>query len=65
MVVLRPDFQCSSFRLQVLLFPLQASRTGFGEEPDLAFPVDYLPLLRVVVEFNSAGPGDFELAKLM
>jgi hypothetical protein len=51
--------------LHVLLFPLQASRTGYGKEPEPASPVDSLPMLRGMVEFESAGPGDFDSAKLM
>ena len=38
--------------LQVLVLPFQASGTGPGEEPDPAFPVDDLPLLSGVVEFD-------------
>ena len=46
------------FRLQVLVFPLQAGSAGLGDEPDPAFPVDHLPLLSGVVEFDATGPGD-------
>ena len=52
-------------RLQVGLLPLQTSSAGLGDEPDLASAVPYLPLLRGVVEFEVAGPGDFKAAKLM
>ena len=52
-------------RLQVGLLPLQTGRSGLGDEPDLASPVHYLPLLSGVVEFEVAGPGDFKAAKLM
>ncbi len=51
--------------LQVLLFPLQTGGSGSAEEPDPAFPVDYLPMLRSVVEFDGTGTADFEPAKLM
>ena len=47
------------------MLPLQTGSTGLGEEPDLAFLVLYLPLLRGVVEFNGAGPGDLKPAELM
>jgi hypothetical protein len=39
-------------RLQVLLFPVHTGRSGPGKEADLAFPVDYLPMLSGVVEFD-------------
>ena len=39
-------------RLQVGLFPLQASRSGLCDEPDLASPVLHFPMLRAVVEFD-------------
>jgi hypothetical protein len=52
-------------RLQVLLFPFQASRSGSGNKPDPASPVLHFPLLSAVVEFEVAGAGDFELAKFM
>ena len=52
-------------RLQVGLLPLQAGRSGLGDEPDLASPVLYLPMLRSVVEFDVAGPGDLKLAEFM
>ena len=65
MVVACPGSHRSSFRLQVLLFPLQAGRPGFGEEADLVFLVFDFPLLGCVVEFDRAGPGDFEPAEFM
>ena len=52
-------------RLQVGLLPLQAGRPGFGDEPDFASPVLHLPMLRGVVEFDVAGPGDFKPADFM
>ena len=51
--------------LQILLFPLQASGSGPGDEPDLASAVLYFPMLRGGVEFEVAGPVDFKPAKLM
>ena len=48
-----------------MLLPLQAGRPGFGDEPDLAFPVDYFPMLGGVVEFDVAGPMDFKPAEFM
>jgi hypothetical protein len=51
--------------LQVLFLPLQAGRSGPGEEAYIAFAVDYLPLLRGVVEFDVAGSGDFKPAEFM
>ena len=55
----------SLIRLQVVIFPLQASGAGHGDEPGPAFPVDYLPFLVCMVEFDLAGPGDFQVAKVM
>ena len=54
-----------SIGLQVDLLPLQACTTRPGDEPDLAFSVNYLPMLRGVVEFDVAGPGDLKLADFM
>jgi hypothetical protein len=54
-----------SIWLQVLLFPLQTSGSGFGEVAHVASPVLYLPLLRGVVEFDVAGPGDLKPADFM
>jgi hypothetical protein len=54
-----------SIRLQVLVFPLQASGSGFGDEPDPAFPVDYLPFLVGVVEFDVGGAVNFQPAQVM
>jgi len=54
-----------SFRLEVRLLPLQASGAGLGDEPHPALLVDYLPMLSGVVEFDIAGPGDFESAEFM
>ncbi len=51
--------------MQVLVLPIQAGGTGPGNEPDPAFPVFNLPMLSGVVEFDVAGPGDFEPAKMM
>jgi hypothetical protein len=51
--------------LQVVLFPLQASGSGLGNKPDLASPVFDLPMLRGVVELDSAGPMDFKPAEFM
>ena len=51
--------------LQILLFPLQASGSGPGDEPDLAFPVLHFPFLGGVVEFDVGSPMDLEPAKLM
>jgi hypothetical protein len=39
----------------ILFLPLQAGKTGFGEEADLAFEVVYRPLLGGVVELDPAG----------
>ena len=46
-------------------FPLQACRTGFGKEPDRAFTVDYLRMLRGVVEFDVDGAMDFKPTKFV
>ncbi len=51
--------------MQVLVLPLQTDGSGSGEEPGPTFPVDYLPVLLRVVEFDVTGPGDFEPAKMM
>jgi hypothetical protein len=53
------------FKLQVLVFPLKAGGSGLGNEPNLASPVLDFPMLSAVVEFDVAGPGDFELPKFM
>jgi hypothetical protein len=53
------------FGLQVLLFPLQASRSGFGDKPDPASPVLHFPLLSRVVEFEVAGPSNLKLAEFI
>ena len=47
------------------MLPFQASGSGSGEEPDPAFPVDYLPLLMGVVEFDVGGAVDFQRAKFV
>ena len=53
-------------RLQVALFPPQASRPRFGgDESDLALPVLHFPMLRGIVEFDVGGPVDFEPAEFM
>ncbi len=52
-------------KLQVRLFPTQASGAGLGNEPNLASAVPDFPTLRGVVEFDLAGPADFEPAKFM
>jgi hypothetical protein len=52
-------------RLQVLFLPLQAGRSGPGDEPDLASAVLHFPLLRGVVEFDVAGSGDFKPTEFM
>jgi len=54
-----------SFRLQVSLLPFQAGGTGPGEEADFASLVLHFPMLTGVVEFDLAGPGDFQVAKFM
>jgi hypothetical protein len=51
--------------LQVLLFPLQTSGSGLGDEPAPAFVILYFPMLCKVVEFDVAGPGDFKPAEFM
>ena len=48
-----------------MLFPLQTGGSGLGEETNVAFPVDYLPLLSGVFEFDVAGPGDLKPAEFM
>ena len=53
------------FRLEILVLPLQAGRTGPGNIPNLASPVLNFPMLRGVGEFDRAGPGDFEPAKIV
>jgi hypothetical protein len=50
------------FRLQVFMLPLQAGGARPGDEPNPAFAVDHLPFLVGVVEFDLAGPGDFQSA---
>jgi hypothetical protein len=52
-------------RLQVGLLPLQTDGAGPGNEPDFASAVFDFPMLRGVVEFDLAGPGDLQPAKLM
>ena len=47
------------------MLPLQASGSGPGDEPELASAVLYLPMLRLVVEFDIAGPGDLKPAEFM
>ena len=47
------------------MLPLQTGRSGPGEEAKLASPVDYLPFLVGVVEFDVAGPVDFKSAEFM
>ena len=51
--------------MQVLLLPIQANRSGLGDEPDLASAVLYFPMLRVVVEFEVAGPGYLKPSQFM
>ena len=51
--------------MQVLVFPFQASRSGLGDEPDLASAVLYFPMLRPVIEFEVAGPGYLKLSQFM
>jgi hypothetical protein len=51
--------------LQVLFLPLQTGGSGPGEEADLAFPVDCLPMLPGVVEFDVGGTVDFKPAEFM
>ena len=48
-----------------VMLPLQTGGAVSGNESDPAFPVDYLPMLRQVVEFDVAGPGDFEMAEFV
>ena len=43
--------------MQVLVFPFEASRSGLGDEPDLASPIFDFPMLRLIIEFEVAGPG--------
>ena len=62
---MRLEADIGLFRLQVLLFPLQATGAKPGDKANLAFPVDYLPFLVGVVEFDIAGPGDFKPAEFM
>ena len=59
------DTSWSLIRLQILLLPLQTSRTKPGKEKDLAFLVLHFPLLRGVVEFDVAGTVDFKPAEFM
>ena len=47
------------------MLPLQTSSTGFGKKPGPAFPVDHLPFLIGVVEFDVGGPGNFEPAEFV
>ena len=47
------------------MLPLQTGGSGLGEETNMASPVLYLPLLRGVVEFDVAGPGDLKPAKFV
>ena len=58
-------WEVGSFDFQVLLFPLQASGSGPGEEADPASAALHLPLLRGIVEFDVGGPEDFEPAEFM
>ena len=50
--MVRLEADIGLFRLQVLLFPLQATGAKPGDKANLAFPVDYLPFLVGVVEFD-------------
>ena len=52
-------------QLQVLVFPLEAGSTGLGDEPDPSFPVDYLPILVSIVEFDIGGTAYFKPAEFM
>jgi len=45
--------------------PIQTGNTGFGNEPDFVSPVLHFPMLRGVVEFEVASPGDLEPAQFM
>ena len=47
------------------MFPLQARRTGTGDEPDPAFSVFDFPMLRGVVEFDVGRSVDFKPAEFM
>jgi len=58
-------WEVGSFDFQVLLFPLQASGSGPGEEADPASAALHLPLLRGIVEFDVGGPGDFKATEFM
>jgi hypothetical protein len=54
--------KANSIGLQVLLLPLQTSRSRLGDEPDSASPVLQFLLLGGVVEFEVGGPMDFKPA---
>ena len=51
--------------MQVLVFPFEASRSGLGDEPDLASPIFDFPMLRPVIEFEVAGPGYLKPSQFM
>ena len=51
--------------MQVLLLPIQANRSGLGDEPGLSYPVLHFPMLRVVVEFEVAGAGYLKPSQFM
>ena len=53
------------FRLQVLVFPFEASRSGLGDEPGFSSPVPHFPMLRLVIEFEVAGPGYLKPSQFM
>jgi hypothetical protein len=60
-----PWWFASSLRLQVLVFPFEADRTGLGDEPGFSSAVLYFPMLRVVVEFEVAGSGYLKPSQFM
>ncbi len=47
------------------MLPLQARSTRLGDKPDFVLPVLHFPMLRGVVEFDVAGPGDLKPAEFM
>ncbi len=53
------------FRLQILLLPIEASRSCLGKEPNFAFPILYFPVLSSVVELDFCGSMNFEPSEFM
>ena len=51
--------------LTVSRVQFQASRSGLGDEPGFSSPVLHLPMLRLIIEFEVAGPGDLKPSQFL